>query len=101
MYAIRSYYACLQCGICADACPENAITLVPQLDLSEAALGTRVLHEEEPFACIECGKLFGVKSTIERISEKLQGKHWMFTNSDNIVITSYSIHYTKLYERGS
>jgi hypothetical protein len=43
-----------------------------------------VLNEEEPFACIECGKEFGVKSTIERITEKLAGKHAMFTNSDNI-----------------
>jgi len=76
--------ACIQCGLCANICPEKAIQLVAQLDLSDAALSTRVLHEEEPFACIECGKLFGVKSTIERISEKLQGKHWMFTNSDNI-----------------
>lgn len=75
--------ACLQCGICADTCPESAITLVPQLDLADSALSGRVLHEEEPFACIECGALFGVKSTIDRITEKLAGKHSMFTNSDN------------------
>ncbi len=75
--------ACLQCGICVSACPEDAITLIPQLDLSDAALSGRVMHEEEPFACVECGKLFGVKSTIERITEKLADKHWMFTNSDN------------------
>ena len=41
-----------------------------------------MLHEEEPFACIECGALFGSKSTIERIMEKLAGKHSMFTTSD-------------------
>ncbi len=76
--------ACLQCGICFDTCPENAITLVPQLDLSDDALAGRVLNEEEPFACIECGALFGVKSTIDRITEKLGGKHYMFTTSDNI-----------------
>jgi ferredoxin len=75
--------ACLQCGICVDTCPESAITLVPQLDLADSALSGRVLHEEEPFACIECGTLFGVKSTIDRITEKLAGKHSMFTNSDN------------------
>lgn len=70
--------ACLQCGLCATVCPENAITLVPQLDTSDAAFGQQVLNEEEPFACIECGKLFGVKSTIEKITEKLAGKHSMF-----------------------
>jgi ferredoxin len=75
--------ACLQCGICVSACPEDAITLAPQLNLSDAALSGQVLHEEEPFACIDCGALFGVKSTIERITEKLADKHWMFTNSDN------------------
>jgi len=73
--------ACLQCGLCANVCPEDAITLQPQFDLSDAALSQRVLHEEEPFACVECGKLFGVKSTIDRITEKLAGKHAMFATS--------------------
>ena len=75
--------ACLQCGICYSTCPEQAITLAPQLDLRPSALSDRQLHGEEPFCCIECGKPFGVKSTIERITEKLAGVHSMFTNSDN------------------
>ena len=75
--------ACLQCGICTHACPESAISLQPQLDLSDAALAQRILHEEEPFACISCGSLFGVKSSVERIIEKLADKHPMFTGSDN------------------
>lgn len=75
--------ACLQCGICVSTCPENAISLIPQLDLSAAALTDHVIHEEEPYECIECSKPFGVKSTVERIVEKLEGKHSMFTNSDN------------------
>jgi len=74
--------ACLQCGICATICPENAISLRPQLDLSEAALTQTVLHEEEPFACVDCGALFGVKSTVERIMEQLAGKHAMFATSE-------------------
>ena len=41
-----------------------------------------MLNEEEPFACVECGSLFGVKSTVEKISEKLAGKHAMFAGSD-------------------
>ena len=75
--------ACIQCGLCANLCPETAIRLEPRLDLSDAALRPKVLNEEEPFACIECGKLFGVKSTIERIVAKLDGVHSMFRNSDN------------------
>lgn len=74
--------ACLQCGLCSNICPENAITLQPQLDLTDAAFTQRVVHEEEPFACIECGGLFGVKSTVEKISEKLAGSHPMFATSD-------------------
>ena len=74
--------ACLQCGLCKGICPENAIALVPQLDLSDTALSQQVLNEEEPFACIECGALFGVKSTVDRIMEKLAGTHPMFATSD-------------------
>ncbi|WP_170331201.1 4Fe-4S binding protein [Ruegeria arenilitoris] len=74
--------ACLQCGLCKGICPEDAIALVPQLDLSDAALSQQVLNEEEPFACVECGALFGVKSTVERIMEKLSGTHPMFATSD-------------------
>ncbi len=72
--------ACLQCGLCAQVCPENAITLQPQLNLTDTALSQVVLNEEEPFACVECGSLFGVKSTVERIMEKLAGNHAMFAN---------------------
>lgn len=70
--------ACLQCGLCANICPEDAITYEPRLDLTDAALSQRILNEEEPFACIECGALFGVKSTVERIMDKLSG-HAMFS----------------------
>ena len=71
--------ACLQCGLCANICPEDAIALVPQLNLADEALSQVVLNEEEPFACVECGVLFGSKSTIERITEKLSS-HPMYQN---------------------
>jgi len=74
--------ACLQCGLCTRVCPENAISLLPQFDTSDAALSQQVVHEEEPYPCVECGKPFGVKSTIERIIDKLEGKHAMFATSD-------------------
>ncbi len=73
--------ACLQCGICETVCPENAITLQPQLDLDDSAFNQDVLHEEEPYPCIECGALFGVKSTIDRIVKQLEGKHSMFSSA--------------------
>jgi ferredoxin len=73
--------ACVQCGLCAATCPEKVITLRPQLDFRAATATARLLKEEEPFHCIRCGKPFGVKSTIERVTAKLAGKHWMFQNS--------------------
>ena len=73
--------ACVQCGLCKATCPEKVITLKPQLDFRAATASARVLKEEEPFRCIRCDKPFGVKSTIERVAAKLEGKHWMFQNS--------------------
>ena len=40
-----------------------------------------MLKEEEPFACIRCGKEFGTKSSIDRIMGMLAGKHSMFSDS--------------------
>ena len=74
--------ACLQCGLCSTICPEDAITLQPQMNLADSALTQVILNEEEPFACVECGELFGVKSTVERIMEKLAGTHAMFATTD-------------------
>ena len=73
--------ACVQCGLCKATCPEKVITLRPQLDFRAARTPARVLKEEEPFSCIRCGRPFGVKSTIERVSAKLQGKHWMYKDT--------------------
>lgn len=76
--------ACVQCGVCQSTCPERAIELIPQLELSKNALQKRPLHGEDPFECIGCGRPFGVASTINKIVEKLEGKHWMYTNTDNL-----------------
>jgi ferredoxin len=73
--------ACVQCGLCRATCPEKVISLRPQLDFRAAIAPARVLKEEEPFCCIRCGKPFGVKSSVERVAAKLEGKHWMFQNS--------------------
>ncbi|MGH6797403.1 MAG: 4Fe-4S binding protein, partial [Roseiarcus sp.] len=73
--------ACVQCGLCKATCPEKVISLTPRLAFGTAASAARVLKQEEPFPCIRCGKPFGVKSTIERVAAKLEGKHWMYRNS--------------------
>lgn len=78
--------ACVQCGLCSSTCPEHAIKLEARLDLTPAAMQPAVLHEEEPFECIRCGKPFAAKSSIERVAERLGGKHWMFASDDRIAL---------------
>jgi DNA-directed RNA polymerase subunit RPC12/RpoP len=40
-----------------------------------------VVNEDEPYACVSCGKEFGSKKAIDNIIAKLEGKHWMFSDS--------------------
>jgi ferredoxin len=74
--------ACVQCGLCQSTCPEKVITLKPQIDFRAARAPARIIKEEEPALCIRCNKPFGVKSTIEKIAAKLEGRHWMFPAGD-------------------
>lgn len=67
---------CVQCGLCARTCPENAITLQPRLWLADAGKARRqmrVLAEQEPYRCIRCGKPFGTLRAIENMLGKLSG----------------------------
>jgi ferredoxin len=72
---------CVQCGLCAATCPEDVITLKPQLDMAAWDQPKRVVKAEEPFHCIACAKPFGTKSAIERVVRTLQGRHWMFSGA--------------------
>jgi ferredoxin len=70
--------ACVQCGLCMATCPEKVIKLRPQLDFRAATAIAQTIKEEEPFACVRCGRPFGVKGSIDRVIAKLEGKHWMY-----------------------
>jgi ferredoxin len=73
--------ACVQCGLCKATCPEKVINLKPQIDFRAATALGRVIKQEQPAECIRCGKAFGVKSSVERVIAKLEGKHWMYKDS--------------------
>ena len=73
--------ACVQCGLCQATCPEKVIKLRPQINFHAATSAPRIVKQEEPALCIVCNKPFGVKSTVDRITAKLEGKHWMFKDS--------------------
>jgi ferredoxin len=68
---------CVQCGLCAKTCPEQAITLQPRLLLTAERKNARVVNEAQPFACIRCSKPFGTLKGIEAMLGKLAG-HAMF-----------------------
>ncbi|WP_430300193.1 4Fe-4S binding protein [Ramlibacter paludis] len=68
---------CVQCGLCAKTCPEQAITLQPRLLLTPERKQPRVLNEAKPYGCIRCGKPFGTLKAVELMLGKLAG-HAMF-----------------------
>lgn len=68
---------CLQCGLCEATCPENAISLEPRLLLTQQAAQPQTLHEDAPFHCISCNKVFGTTRMVASMATKLAG-HSMF-----------------------
>jgi ferredoxin len=62
---------CVQCGLCADTCPENAIALVPRLSFAESRKQPVLLNETQPFHCIRCSKPFGTLRMIEAMLGRL------------------------------
>lgn len=72
--------ACIQCGLCRATCPEQAISLQSRFVLETPAGARKILHEEEPFACVSCGKPFGVRQSIERTMERLSAHPMMMAH---------------------
>jgi ferredoxin len=69
---------CIQCGLCVQTCPEQAIALAPRLAFTESAQKPAVLNEAAPFHCIHCGKPIGSAKVVESMLARLAG-HSAFT----------------------
>jgi len=70
----------VQCGLCANTCPEQAITLTPRLLIKDRR-HERLLKEAEIFCCTACGKPMGAAPTILNMISKLSG-HSMFATPE-------------------
>lgn len=67
------YSGCIACGMCDQACPEEAVDLNRVLDFSQLVEeGSKKLIEAEFIACTGCGDLFMPKSAFERMGQILK-----------------------------
>ncbi|MCT7943483.1 4Fe-4S binding protein [Shewanella holmiensis] len=70
---------CVQCGLCESSCPENVISLVPQINFDQQSRqGVTTLKEEAPFECIRCGSAFATQSMVHKMVEMV-GAHSAFS----------------------
>lgn len=66
------------------ACPEDAIKLNPRIAYEpELRNRTRILNDQRPFCCVNCGKPFATKSMMDKMTAKLKG-HWMFQDPQSL-----------------
>ncbi len=79
---------CVQCGLCEQTCPENAIQLLPRLLFAESAKQAQVLNEAKPYHCIKCQKPFATAQMIETMLGKLAGHGAFSGHLDRIKMCS-------------
>lgn len=71
---------CVQCGLCVKSCPEDAMQLNARLIFdNEQRTNKKILNHDEPFKCVDCGKVFGSRQVVQRMIEKLK-EHSMFAD---------------------
>ena len=64
---------CTACGYCVDTCAEKCIEMdFSGYKLNESFLTHRILAQDEPFKCVECGEIFATKKSIQKVKGILQ-----------------------------
>ena len=64
---------CVNCGLCATACPESVITLKNETFLDRGALDYFTVVRDETLRCVKCGTPFGNRRAVEVIEAKVLG----------------------------
>ncbi|RZN40161.1 MAG: 4Fe-4S dicluster domain-containing protein [Methanophagales archaeon ANME-1-THS] len=87
-----SYRHCIACGLCEQACPEDALKLRRVLDFSRLVERKSMkLIEAELMACARCGKLFMPRSAFERMTALIKegGGEGELTLEERLEMLSY------------
>ena len=90
MYAIRSYYVL---GLLKEHGTETRVALLPETVKAFTDLKVEVIVEQGAGETA-----FATNADYEAVGAKVVSRADVFNKAEVLVITSYSIHYTKLYE---
>ncbi len=66
-----NHIACVACGLCETLCPENVISLRHEVVFTREALDYRTVVRDEMVACLQCGKPFVNRKSLDAILAKM------------------------------
>jgi ferredoxin len=66
-----NHLACVACGLCEKACPENVITLRKQIFLERDALDYQTVVQDSMVSCAKCGKPYINRKALETVEARV------------------------------
>lgn len=66
---------CTACGYCIDNCPEKCMEMpLGGIELESSFFNYNTKAKDEPFKCVECGKIFASAKSIKKVQELIAPK---------------------------